>query len=148
MGPPSNGDGEDRSMTETPQQPARFSYHWALIGLSMLVLLCAATWAYEIWGKPGGTAIVIPVGPGRQLHANLWKPGPDYAATDYDRGVLITRRGPLNVMLWYQDHATGTMLRLGSLRLVIWPLVVPTVALALLLGYRYIRRTSRRFRRS
>lgn len=108
------------------------AYHWALLWLAILVVLCAATWSYELWGKPSGVSVTLPIGPGRQLHANLWKPGPGYVDADFNRGMLITRHGPPNIMVWYQDQSS--MLQLGSLKLVTWPLLLLTASIALLAG--------------
>lgn len=127
-------------MRERGAQPARFVYRGMVIWLIMLVLLCVATWTYELWGKPGGMALTLPLGPGRQLHANLWKPGPGYAETDFNHGVLIARHGPLNIMLWYQVRGTGSISRLGSLKLVVWPLVLNTTIVAILVGWIRMRR--------
>lgn len=107
------------------------SYLILLASVALLVLLCAATWTYEARGSPGGATIVLPLGPGRQLHAIIWKPGPDYAQSDLNHAVLISKRGPVNIMLWYQDQGAGRMIRLTSFKLALWPLLVPTATLGL-----------------
>jgi hypothetical protein len=118
------------------------------IWLITLVLLSAATWTYELRGKPGGTSITFPIGPGRQVTANLWKPGPGYAESDYNRGALIARRGPLTIMLWYQVRGSAGIVRLGSLQFAVWPLVLNTAAIGVLMGWLRLRQAHRRARTS
>jgi hypothetical protein len=121
---------EDVRMADARRRTTSVVYRWARIWLVLLALLCAATWAYEVWSAPSGMALRVPLGPGRQLHANLWKPGPGYADADFNRGMLITRRGPPTIMLWYHNSSAGRMTQLGSIRLALWPIAIPTAALA------------------
>ncbi len=122
-------------MRDAQHRSIRIVYRWTLVWLAILVVLCVATWAYEIWSAPSGLTMTLPLGPGRQVHANLWKPGPGYTDADFNHRMIITRHGPPNIMLWYQDSSRGTMVRLGTIRLALWPLVLLTTVLAGLVAW-------------
>lgn len=116
-------------------QQARIE-RWLVPATILLALLTGAVWAHERWGRPTGTAVTLPITPGRVLYLNVWKPGPTYDPGDRDRhDRLIPGGGPMQVAIWYQDTTTVQTRRLAIFELPTWPLIVLTVsAMLVLLG--------------
>src|SRR5688500_7724978 len=98
---------------------------WLVAATTLLALLTGAVWAHERWGHPTGTAVTLPITPGRAVYLNIWKQGPTYDPGDRDRhDRLIPGGGPMQVAIWYQDTTTVLTRRLAIFELPTWPLIV------------------------
>ena len=106
-----------------------------LLGLALLLaFLSAGLWAGVRWWHES-VNVVVPIAPMRAIHFNVWKPGPDYAPIDFNRGSLLMFKGPLTVATWYQDHGSTRITHLGTWGLPTWPLLVFACGLGIVVAW-------------
>ena len=103
---------------------------WRQVALGIPViwlgLLTAGAWTAERMGSNGAAAFAVPVWPARAVHVRTW--GEEAAVHD---DYFMSRVGlkiavPRTVALWVHDGRAGTLTRLVTFRLPIWPLAVLT----------------------
>src|SRR5919202_1467311 len=98
--------------------------HLLIAAAVLLALASAGMWASARWTGAGrGAAFAVPIAPARELDVTIWMPGRSNVSPDGDHPILRILSGPLHVMIWYQDHAAGTTMRLAVVRLPTWPLL-------------------------
>ncbi len=84
--------------------------------LGALTLLCVALGVASLWLGPDHIAVLTAaISPTAELDILAFGPSPD-----------------LRIVVWQQDLALGTAVRIGAMTLLAWPIGVSTIGLCLL----------------
>jgi len=89
----------------------------------------ALLWMHTQWRLPAPIAIAVPIGPARELRINVWKPVKDNTSFIFGGALAHDTDRPLTVIVWYHDTGAIQVVRLGSVELPTWPLLVIAGAL-------------------
>ncbi len=96
----------------------------------VLALLVCALWAYTTLVIPErGTALALPIAPGRELHISMWSREERFTTEEYFHSDSVIVDGPLTVMVRLYNLNTISLRYLFTVRLPTWPLLVIAVVL-------------------
>jgi hypothetical protein len=99
-------------------------------GMLVLALLVCALWVYTTLVTPErGTALALPIAPGRELHISMWSREERFTTEEYLYSDSVIVDVPLSVMVRLYDRHTISLRYLFTVRLPTWPLLVIAVVL-------------------
>ncbi len=93
-------------------------------GLLVVAVAHALLWMYTQVRQPTPVALVVPIGPARELRVNIWKPVKDNTSFIFGGALAHDTDRPLTVIVWYHHTGAIQVVRLGSVELPTWPLLV------------------------
>jgi hypothetical protein len=98
-------------------------------GLLLLALLSLGLWLQSAWRMPRPLSLDLPIAPARRVHVNVWKPVKDNTSFIFNGMLAHEIDRPLTVVLWLHHTRPASAIRLASIRLPTWPLLVIAGAL-------------------
>ncbi len=105
---------------------------WSGLSKGMLVLavLVCALWVYTTLITPErGTALALPIAPGRELHISMWSREERFTTEEYLYSDSVIVDVPLTVTVRLYERHTISLRHLFTVRLPTWPLLVIAVVL-------------------